>query len=94
MSLSDLKGRAGEILQRYEDPKALLAGPDGLEVIRRLVSKAQELLLPGGTLAFEMGMGQYETVRDLMQASGYENISARRDLARIDRIAIGNTPSA
>ncbi len=81
-------------ITRYEDPQALLAGPDGLEVIGRLVAGAQEHLLPGGTLAFEMGMGHFGTVRELLRESGYENVSARRDLAGIDRIAIGNAPGA
>ncbi len=81
-------------ITRYEDPKALLAGPDGLEVIRRLVAGAQEHLLPGGMLAFEMGIGQFDTVRELMQESGYKNVCARRDLAGIDRIAIANIPGA
>ena len=81
-------------ITRYEDPQALLAGPDGLEVIRRLIAEAQEYLVAGGTLAFEMGMGHYDTVRELLQEGGYENVSARRDLAGIDRIAIGRKPNA
>ena len=81
-------------ITRYEDPTALLAGLDGLEVIRRLVAEAQEYLVPGGMLAFEMGMGHYDAVRELLQEGGYENVAARRDLAGLDRIAIGHKPGA
>ena len=81
-------------ITRYEDPKALLAGRDGLEAIRRLVGGAQEYLVPGGMLAFEMGMGHCGAVRELLREGGYENVSARRDLAGLDRIAIGYKPGA
>ena len=81
-------------ITRYEDPKALLAGRDGLDSIRRLVAEAQDYLVPGGMLAFEMGMGHYDAVRGLLREGGYENVSARRDLAGLDRIAIGHKPGA
>jgi len=41
-----------------------------------------------------MGIGQFDTVRELMQESGYKDVCARRDLAGIDRIAIANIPGA
>ncbi|MDK1022376.1 MAG: peptide chain release factor N(5)-glutamine methyltransferase [Candidatus Hydrogenedentes bacterium] len=79
-------------ITRYEAPECLLGGADGLDIVRRLVAQAQDHLVPGGRLALEIGMGQYETVRELLEQNGYEEISARRDLAGIDRIAMGKKP--
>lgn len=81
------------VITRYEDSCALLAGPDGLDVIRSLTGEAQAYLVPGGILAFEIGMGQFEAVRELLRDGGYEDIGSRRDLAGIERIAIGRVPS-
>ena len=79
-------------ITRYEAPECLLGGPEGLDIVRRLVAQAQDYLVPGGMLALEIGMGQYDTVRELLEQNAYEDVSVRRDLAGIDRIAIGKKP--
>ncbi|MCH7958849.1 MAG: peptide chain release factor N(5)-glutamine methyltransferase [Candidatus Hydrogenedentes bacterium] len=84
--------RLPRVIRDHEDPAALLAGVDGLDLIRRLIEGAREYLRPGGLLAFEFGMGQYEPVCELMKASGYAHTRCARDLAGIDRIAMGNAP--
>jgi release factor glutamine methyltransferase len=77
------------VIRLYEDPRALLAGPDGLDVVRRLVSEGRRFLKPDGMLAFEIGMGQRAAVEQLLAENGYRDIMFRRDLAGIDRIASG-----
>ncbi len=70
----------------FEPPGALLAGPDGLSVIRRLVAGAADHLLPGGTLLCEIGETQGEAVRRL--PSGLLSFAGvARDLAGRDRVA-------
>lgn len=81
-------------IRMYEDPRALLAGVDGLAVIRRIVHDAPGYLKPGGRLAFEIGMGQDQSVRGLLADSGYVEIGFRKDLAGIPRIALGHLPNA
>jgi release factor glutamine methyltransferase len=76
-------------ITRYEDPRALLAGSDGLDVIRRLVAEAPAVLKPGGWLALELGMGQYDAVATVMQDQGYTEVMSRNDLASIPRIVAG-----
>ncbi|MBN2307460.1 MAG: peptide chain release factor N(5)-glutamine methyltransferase [Candidatus Hydrogenedentes bacterium] len=76
------------VIRLHEDPEALLAGPDGLGVIRRLVFEAVAYLRPGGLLAFEIGMGQYEPVRKLLVENNYEGIDVRNDLAGIPRVVV------
>lgn len=80
------------VIRLYEDPHALLAGPDGLAVIRRLVGHARRYLRPGGLLAFEIGMGQDRAVREMLSSNGYEHVGFRRDLACIERIAFAHAP--
>ena len=82
------------VVRLHEDPRALLAGPDGLDVIRRLVCEAAAYLRPGGLLAFEMGMGQYDRVWSVLVENGYENVEAHRDLAGIERVAVARKPEA
>jgi release factor glutamine methyltransferase len=53
---------APEII-RYEPKAALLAGPEGLLVIRRIISEAWPYLKAGGSLLLEMGVGQSEILR-------------------------------
>jgi len=83
-----------EVIKRHEDPAALLAGPDGLDVIRRIVAEAPAHLRPGGILAFEIGMGQDSAVESLLTQHGYSDVAFRADLAGIRRIAIGRRPLA
>jgi len=75
------------VIRMHEDPRALLAGPDGLDVIRRIVKEAPDWLVPGGLLAFEIGMGQDAAVDALLCEGYYRDIQFRNDLAGIRRIA-------
>lgn len=79
-------------IRLYEDRQALVSGPDGLDIIRRLVDEAWRYLRPGALLAFELGMGQYESVWELLAARGYVGMSAECDLAGIPRIAAAFKP--
>lgn len=75
-----------EDIRAFEDPQALLAGSDGLDVIRRLARDAQRHLRPGGLLAFELGMGQDDAARAILKDYAYRDIRSRPDLAGIPRI--------
>lgn len=76
-------------IRLYEDRAALVAGPDGLAVIRELVGQAGRWLAPRGLLAFEIGAGQHDAVLALLRAAGYVTPGVRNDLAGIPRIAYG-----
>lgn len=75
------------VIRLHEDPRALLAGPEGLDVIARILFSATAYLRPGGLLAIEIGMGQDEAVRALFDENNYEGIGFEKDLAGIPRIA-------
>jgi len=50
-------------VQRHEPRRALDGGPDGLDVVRRVVGAAARLLSPGGWLLVEIGGDQDERLR-------------------------------
>jgi release factor glutamine methyltransferase len=72
---------------RYEPALALRAGPDGLDVIRRLLPAAAAA--HARVVALEIGAGQVDAVRALMGESGFDSVSVVRDLAGIERVVVG-----
>jgi release factor glutamine methyltransferase len=70
----------------YEPGSALFAGPDGLDVIRRLVPVAAARLRPGGVLVMEVGHGQWPAVTQLLEASGFTGVDWHADLQSIPRV--------
>jgi len=52
-------------IREFEPSEALVAGPDGMGVIRPLVADAWEYLKPGGRLWLEIGESQGDAVRGL-----------------------------
>jgi len=71
----------------FEPRRALVPGPNGLELISRLISGAPEFLKAGGFLIFEFGWGQARSVRSLLR-EGWSGIEIRKDLRGIPRIAV------
>jgi release factor glutamine methyltransferase len=79
-------------VREYEPARALFAGTDGLDVIRRLIPAAFEALEPAGYVAFEIGHGQKEAVGTLLAQAGFERIDFIEDLQRIPRVAVASKP--
>lgn len=75
------------VIQKHEDPGALLAGVDGLSLLRRIIDEAPAWLRTGGLLAVEMGETQAREVEALLRGKGYREIIIRHDLAGHPRIA-------
>lgn len=73
---------------RYEPRLALDGGADGLLAYRRLAPAAARLLAPGGLTAFEVGIGQGDSVVRIMQAAGLRHIATVRDLGGIQRCVL------
>jgi release factor glutamine methyltransferase len=73
----------------YEPREALVAGPEGLDVIRDLVPAAADVLVRGGVLAVEVGQGQARVVEGLFERSRFTHVETIRDLAGIPRVVTG-----
>jgi release factor glutamine methyltransferase len=74
-------------IARHEPAQALFAGPDGLDVIRRLVDQAAAR----GTiavLAVEVGAGQAPAVARIARDAGFAEAHAERDLTGIERVVV------
>ena len=77
----------------FEPRAALLAGVDGLEVIRRLIAGAPARLRAGGALLVEIGQGQADAVLALVAATdGLTAARVESDLAGIPRLLIAERP--
>ena len=76
----------------HEPRLALDGGPDGLDVLRRLVARAGHWLAPGGGLLCEIGEDQAETGVALLTAAGLVEVAVHPDLVGRDRILEGTRP--
>lgn len=78
-----------EDVKNFEPHIALLGGEDGLEFYRKITEQSLKILNNGGLLAYEIGSGQWESVRDIMNNNGFININLTKDLAGNDRVVTG-----
>jgi release factor glutamine methyltransferase len=74
---------------RHEPRLALDGGPDGLELVRELITTSRGYLSPGGALAVEIGKGQAGLTSELFAAAGFYKIHSQSDLAGIPRVVSG-----
>ncbi len=75
-------------VREYEPARALFAGPTGLEVYRRLIPDAVPLLVSGGWLMMEIGHGQRDTVRALLNDEDWDDVEFIADLQGIPRVVV------
>ena len=74
----------------HHDPlSALDGGPDGLDLVRRLIDAAPDHLAPAGALLLELGAGQADAVNTLLADRKFRDISVRSDYQNIPRFAVG-----
>lgn len=73
---------------KHEPKTALDGGPDGITLIKELISQSKSLLLEGGMIALEIGDGQAETVSDVLLEEGYKKIESLKDISQIDRFVV------
>ena len=79
-------------VKAFEPEMALFAEDQGLGLIKRLVPEAFSALKPGGWLLCEIGYAQGSATCALLEAHGFEQIELLKDLARKDRVVLGQRP--
>jgi release factor glutamine methyltransferase len=84
---SESKSLPAEV-RDYEPAQALFAGPTGLEVYRRLVPDALPLLVSSGWMMMEIGQGQRDAVRGLLNDADWDGVEFIADLQGISRVAV------
>ncbi len=70
----------------HEPIQALVAGKDGLDVVRRLIQDARSYLRDGGHLMLEIDGSQAQVVADLLSSAGYGKVQIQKDLCGIQRV--------
>jgi release factor glutamine methyltransferase len=74
-------------VRNHEPHLALQAGPDGLDVVRRLIPDANQFLVDGGALLLEIAAEQAEAVVALFEVAGtYEPAQIAHDLGGRSRV--------
>ena len=76
----------------HEPISALVAGKDGLDDLRQIVTQAAEHLKPGAWLLLEHGFDQAQAVQDILGNQGFVSVQSRPDLAGIMRCTGGQWP--
>lgn len=76
---------------RYDPDLALYTTDEkGLEFYYKITENAPKILNNGGYLLFELGAGQSDDVKKIMENNGFKNIEVIKDLAGIDRVISGH----
>lgn len=86
-AFADLRGDRTSLA--FEPRVAVVAGADGLDVIRRAVAQLPERLAPGGAALFECDPPQTDTVAALLGSSLPATTRVLRDLAGLPRVVEG-----
>ena len=73
----------------YEPRMALDGGADGLEFYRNIAAKWKNAIRLGGSLIFEVGIGQAPDVEKIMAENGFESIQTTADTQGIWRVVEG-----
>ena len=73
----------------YEPRLALDGGTDGLDYYKAIAAKWKSALRLGGTLIFEVGLGQAAAVEDILEKNGYEDVKVLPDTQNILRVVEG-----
>ncbi len=73
----------------YEPRTALDGGADGLDFYRAVSARWAQALRLGGSLLFEVGIGQAADVESLMKAQGFSDVRSTQDTQGIWRVTEG-----
>ena len=77
---------------QHEPQSALVAGDNGLQDLRHIITQAPKHLRTGAWLLLEHGWQQAARVRTLLTENGFQSACSRCDLAGIERCSGGQTP--
>ncbi len=82
-------------VREHEPEQALVGGPTGTEVIRRLVEQADSRLAPGGWLLLEISPMILPAVRGILEEHAvYRNRRIVKDLAGLPRVLVAQVSPA
>jgi release factor glutamine methyltransferase len=74
-------------VRKFEPHMAVFGGPEGSELIRKLIAQAGQVLKPGGWLLMEIGYTQSPLLEELLNS--WNEVHFVPDLQGIPRVAVG-----
>ncbi len=78
-------------IRDHEPKTALIAGCDGLNIIRQIITGAPQFLNPDGRLILEIGNNQSEQVQNLIQSNpAYNDCQVIVDYSGLERIIVAS----
>jgi len=77
-------------LNKFEPSIALTDFSDGFNFYHIICQKSKDLLKNNGKLFLELGLGQFDKVKDIMEENKFENINFVNDYQNIKRVIWGN----
>lgn len=83
----DMKTLQPEV--KAEPTEALYGGEDGLDFYRAIVKNYKLSLTSGGSICFEVGFDEAESVKEIINKAGFNDIAVKKDLSGIDRVVFG-----
>ncbi|MGI8919846.1 MAG: peptide chain release factor N(5)-glutamine methyltransferase [Pyrinomonadaceae bacterium] len=84
---NDFAGLQREVSD-HEPLEALAGGPDGLDVVRRVLRESDAFLKPGGHLLIEIGFNQAAAVESFLEKQEWLPKGIRPDLQGIPRVVV------
>jgi release factor glutamine methyltransferase len=78
-------------VRRFEPHMAVFGGPEGSELIRKVISQAHRVLKPGGWLLMEIGYTQSSLLEGLLVR--WQDVHFVPDLQGIPRVAVARKPA-
>lgn len=81
-------GQLPREVRDFEPGPALLAGEDGLEIMRRLAPEARQHVTADGFVALEMGAGQRGAVVAIFEKEGFALEEVVKDLQGYERVVV------
>ena len=75
-------------IKEFEPRRALDGGLDGLDCYRLIAAQCGALLAPGGSIACELGIGQFDDVRRIFEAQNWIVAAPVFDFQNIPRVII------
>lgn len=90
ISSADCDSLQPEVMR--EPRLALDGGADGCDLYRRIAAEAKAVLVSGGKLMMELGIGESGYLSSLLSGLGYLDVRIRKDYAGIDRIILAVNP--
>ncbi len=70
----------------FEPRLALDGGADGLDFYKVIVSDSYDRLNDGGALYLECGIGQAQTLKEMLEKRGFKEVVIRKDISGIERM--------